>query len=158
MAGTFCFYTDDSRFDGLWSHPYRILETNAVTVVEPNFSIYDHTPVAVGLYQIYRKRVLGRYWQSQGLRLVVDLNVAVGFSIYNLLGVPLGWEAYATRGSELDDLDRELTIARKHAGKHYVLFLVYGGGVKVAEWCQSNNAVWVPEHHARLSSDNGEEN
>ncbi len=146
-AGTYVFYTDDTRLNALWSHPYRLLKTKCVTAVEPNFSIYDDTAAAVALWQIYRKRTLARYWQSKGIRICVDLNVAAGATLYNLLGVPKGWLAYATRGyaDDLAALVRELKVARHHAGTDNVLFMVYGGGRLVREWCLDHAVYHVSE-------------
>lgn len=146
-VGTYHFYTEDYRFEAIWRRPDQLLQAGCVNVVEPNFSVYDQAPVAVAVWQTYRKRWLARYWQSMGLRVFVDLNVARLHDAINLMGVPRGWRAYATRGytERLQALDDELAIARKHAGTNDVLFLVYGGGGKVQEWTKANGAVWIVE-------------
>lgn len=147
-AGTYVFYTDDTRFNALWSYPDRLPKSSCVTVVEPNFSIWDHTPVAVGLWQIYRKRTMARYWQMKGVRLIVDLNVAAWATFYNLCGVPKGWKAYATRGytDDLESLEREMKVARHHAETDEILFMVYGGGEMVRGWSMDHGLYWVPEN------------
>jgi hypothetical protein len=146
-AGTYHFYTEDYRFAAIWDRPGQLVAAGCVNAVEPNFSVYDQVPRAVALWATYRKRWLARYWQSQGIRIFVDLNVARPYDDLNLLGVPKGWRAYATRGytSRLDMLAEELEIARTHAGTRDVLFMVYGGGDKVRQWCSANVALWLPE-------------
>ena len=146
-AGTYHFYTEDSRFATIWQRPDMLVKAGCVNVVEPNFSVYDQVPRAVALWATFRKRWLARYWQSQGIRIFVDLNVARPYDDLNLLGVPKGWRAYATRGyeSRLHMTDEELEIARTHAGTSSVLFMVYGGSAKVRDWCNANGAVWVAE-------------
>lgn len=146
-AGTLHFYTEDYRFSAVWGKPDDPLRAQPVNIVEPNYSVYDQVPRAVALWATYKKRWLARYWQSQGVRIFVDLNVARPYDDINLLGVPRGWKAYATRGyeSRLDMTAEELAIARAHAGTDSVLFLVYGGSGKVRQWCQDNGAVWVAE-------------
>ena len=146
-AGTLHFYTEDSRFTAIWQNPAQVLKAQAINAVEPNFSVYDQVPRAVALWQTYKKRWLARYWQSQGTRIFVDLNVARPYDDLNLLGVPKGWQAYATRGyqSRLQALDEELLIAKTHAESDSVTFLVYGGGVKVKDWSAENGVTWVPE-------------
>ena len=146
-AGTLHFYTEDYRFTALWDNPAKLLAKPPINVAEPNFSVYDQAPLAQALWQTYKKRWLARYWQSQGVRIFVDLNVARPYDDINLIGVPAGWQAYATRGytNRLQALDDELKIAKKHAGSSDILFLVYGGGIKIKAWCDQHSAVWIPE-------------
>jgi len=146
-VGTYHFYTEDARFNTVWQKPDMVVSAGCVNAVEPNFSVYDQVPRAVALWATFRKRWLARYWQSRGIRIFVDLNVARPYDDLNLLGVPRGWRSYATRGyeSRLDMTAEELAIARAHAGSDSVLFMVYGGSAKVRDWCNANGAVWVAE-------------
>ena len=146
FEGTWAFYTEDYRFERLWKEPGQVVATGAVAAVEPNFSCYAEMPVAVGLYQIYRKRWIARYWQRHGIRVFVDLNVSPHFYEYNMLGVPAGWGAYATRGysARLEWTEREYEMAQERAGGD-VLFLVYGGGKAVQAACVDHGWLWVPE-------------
>lgn len=146
-AGTYHFYTLDYRYERLWSRPDQLLAAGTINAVEPNFSVYDQAPAAVAIWQTYRKRWLARYWQSNGIRIFVDLNVARQYDAINLYGVPVGWKAYATRGTgnNLEALAAEHLIAKIHAGTEDILFLVYGGGKDVREWAGDNNAVWIAE-------------
>lgn len=97
MAGTYHFYTDDYKFTALWGNPWPVISSSCVSVVEPNFSTHEQMPKAVALWDIYRKRWLARFWQSYGVRIFVDLNVEPHLMELNMLGVPHGWMAYATR-------------------------------------------------------------
>ncbi|OJW23179.1 MAG: hypothetical protein BGO49_27175 [Planctomycetales bacterium 71-10] len=155
MKGTWHFYTADEAFLHLWSNPAKVLPSGAPTLVEPNFSTHDQTPFAVDLWNIYRRRWLARYWQSQGKRVFVDINVhhrllahheATPGQIPALLGVPKGWRAYATRahGNRPALLMSEYAVAREHAGCT-PLFLVYGGGDSVKELAREQGWKWIPE-------------
>lgn len=149
FRGTWGFYVDDYRFSALWKNPGAVINTGCNTAVEPNFTIDNHTPRAVALYQIYRKRYLARLWQQLGgVRILADLNVPAGFERENLLGIPQGWKAYATRGYSdlLGKLDSELALAQEHANSTRVLFVVYGGGVAVKQWAEQNAAAGVLWH------------
>lgn len=143
MKGTWHFYVDDYRFSALWGKADMVPETNCVSAVEVNYTISDQMPFPVALYRIYQKRWLARYWQSKGIRIIVDLNVARPYKLLNMLGVPQGWKTFATRGynERLDDLEMELEIAQEIAGTDNITFLVYGGGQAVREFCQSNPVV-----------------
>lgn len=92
-GGTLHFYTDDYRFNAIYEHPERILQHNPAQIVEPNFSLFNETPIAFGMQAIYKKRMIARQMQEQGIRVFVDLNVANKFCAFNLLGVPKGWSA-----------------------------------------------------------------
>lgn len=147
MNGTWAFYTDDYRFEALWDDPSDVVNTQCVNVVEPNFTTTQQMPFPVCLYNIYRKRWLARWWQSMGLRVFVDLNVHPKLYETNLLGVPQGWKAYATRGysAQLDLLEREYELAKQHAGGGTLLFFVYGGGKTVRDYCRAHGLVWFDE-------------
>jgi hypothetical protein len=143
MTGTWHFYVYDYRFSALWKDPQVLVNTNCVSVVETNFSIRDQTPYSVGLYRIYQKRWLSRYWQSKGIRIIADLNVSRPFLELNMLGIPKGWTSYATHGynDQLDLLEIQYQMAVKRAGTKNIFFLVYGGGEKVKRYCKKHPVI-----------------
>ena len=148
MCGTWFFYTEDYRFEALWEDPSGVVNTKCVAVVEPNFSCYAEMPMAVGLWQIYRKRWLARYWQSFGIQIFADLNVNPKFYELNMLGIPQGWKAWATRGyvERWDDTVREYEMACERAGTDSILFVVYGGQQSTMPIkCQERGWLWVME-------------
>jgi hypothetical protein len=147
MRGTWHFYTADERFESLRKRPQHLTGSACLSAVEPNFSVLPHTPRAVALMQTFRKRWLARTWQSYGVRVLVDLNVAEEHAADNLLGVPCGWTAYATRGSalRLEELERDYNRAHVHARLAPLLFVVYGGGHAVRDLCTARGWTWIPE-------------
>ena len=148
MAGTWLFYTTDDRYEALWRDPSPILNTQCVAAVEPNFSAYSNMPPVVALWQIYRKRWIARWWQNMGVRVWVDLNVAKEHYALNMLGIPQGWRAFATRGytERLDGTHEEYAQAQRIAGEGVTpLFLVYGGGKAVKAECQRMGWLWLQE-------------
>jgi len=146
------FYTDDSRFAGLWSDPTPVVNSRCLNAVEINFSIYDQTPRAVALHRVYMKRWIARWWQSLGIKILVDLNVAEEFADDNLLGVPGGWKSYATRGynDRLAATHREYERACRHADSKDIVFVVYGGGKLVKETCKARGWSWFPEYMSQV--------
>ena len=143
MRGTWHFYVDDYRFSALWDKANMVPETQCRSVVEVNYTITDQMPYPVALYRVYQKRWLARYWQSKGISIIVDLNVARPYKLMNMLGVPAGWKTYATHGynDRIDDLEMEVDLAVEIAGTESITFLVYGGGKKVKEFCLGNPVV-----------------
>jgi hypothetical protein len=97
----------------------------------------------------------------------VDLNVSETHSELNLLGVPLGWKWFATRGYDErpEALIREHARACAHAAAREPMrerfpppiLLVYGGGPTIAELVKSlPGAIHFPErtgprHYVRKS-------
>ena len=87
-VATYHFYVDDYRFEAIWKDPIKVLTSGVKALVEPNLSVYDTTPIAYGLQQIYKKRWISRYFQECGIKVYADLNVSVKFKEYNKLGLP----------------------------------------------------------------------
>lgn len=147
-VGTLLFYTDDRRFASIWSNPNTPVEMRPDVVIEANFSCTSFTPKAVVLYHIYRKRWMARYWQTLGIPVIVDLYVDFPHTQENLIGVPDGWSAFATRaysdGAE-DTILRAYEVACAKRGGTDVLFIVYGGGAKAEKLCTRNGWHYIPE-------------
>ena len=147
MAGTWSFYTDDYKFAALWSDPRPVIRSGCAAVIEPNFSCYDDSPLVVCLNAIYRKRWLARYWQEHGIDIYVDLNVSRKVARENLLGVPAGWQHFATRGyySRIDDLHHDYALAVETAGTKDIEFLVCGGSRKLRKVCEYYGWTWATD-------------
>lgn len=148
MRGTWCFYTDDRRFEGLWTNPAAIFNSQAVAAFEPNFSTHGQIPAAVTIYRTYQKRWIARFWQEHGLRVWVDVNVDSSARGINFAGVPKGWQAYSSRshGNNPSILLEEWTACVEHSGREDLHFCVYGGGQAVQALARERGWIWVPEH------------
>lgn len=141
-VGAIDFYTFDKfHFDKLWENPENlkqyIPETARVyACVEVNYSIYDNAPMAIALYQIFRKRYVARYWQQMGLHIYVD--AFINPSLYGdimFLGVPRGWASYATRARK-DKMSELAEIYKRcwewsEGAKDFCLVII--GGAKEAQ-------------------------
>lgn len=138
---TYHFYVEDYRFTNIWNDPAKPLQGGCSELVEPNLSLFDTTPVAYGLQLIYMKRWIARYWQECGARVYADLNVARKFYEYNKLGIPQGYNAFATRGyaDREEYLKLEIEIARQLSGLDKPNMIVYGGGERIREICLQSN-------------------
>lgn len=147
MLGTYSFYVDDYRFNALWKHPEQVVNSGCISAIEPNISISSKSPKAYALAAIFCKRWVARYWQSEGIRIFVDMNVPEEFSSMNLLGVPPGWRAYSTHGyvNRIEALKSEHKTACNHAGTKDILWIVYGGGKEVRNFCLKKGWTHIPE-------------
>lgn len=157
MSGTWHFYTEDYRYNKLWTDPSDVINSKCVNIVEPNYSIYNQMPPAVALWAIYRKRWIARWAQSYGIKIFADLNAAEHAYKINLLGIPKGWKAWCTRGysERVSSTEKEYQIAVDHAGTTSILFVVYGGGKVVKELCQSRGWLWFDEQENQKVVKNG---
>lgn len=143
--GTLHFYTDDYRWQSVYEHPEKILAHNPANIVEPNYSLFNETPMAFGLQAVYKKRWIARQMQERGIGVFVDLNVANKFYACNLFGVPKGYGAFCSRGysDRLLALEYEYMIAERIADGNRLTFVVYGGGETVKQWCREHNCAYV---------------
>ena len=145
-TGTLHFYVDDYRWgDSLYQHPEKILKHNPMNIIEPNYSLFNDTPIAFGMQAIYKKRLISRYMQEKGIRVFADLNVASKFYKLNMIGIPQGWKAYATRGysDRVHYLEFEHKLAQSWSGIENPLFVVYGGGNVIKDYCRNHGLIYV---------------
>src|SRR5690554_1233719 len=87
------FYLDDYRFETTWNKPNAALIhlRRYWAVMTPDFSLYPQWPAVVNQWNTYRSRWLGRWWQSQGLRVIPTVNWADTAShAYCFDGIPPG--------------------------------------------------------------------
>lgn len=66
------FFLDDYKFEPLWNKPIKTRQP-IITVgqaLTPDFSLYRDYPIALQIYNTYRNRWLGRYWQQFGVQVI----------------------------------------------------------------------------------------
>jgi len=66
------FFLADYRFESAWSRPEGGLSyvRSLGMALTPDFSLYPQMPLAAQLWQVYRNRWCGAYWQSQGVGVI----------------------------------------------------------------------------------------
>jgi hypothetical protein len=66
------FFMDDYRFETVWSRPRKALEALApyTTLLSPDFSLYRDWPLMLQMWNVYRNRWCGAFWQSQGFTVI----------------------------------------------------------------------------------------
>ena len=70
--GAVHFFLDDYRFETVWSRPRKALQALApyATLLSPDFSLYRDWPLMLQMWNVYRNRWCGAFWQSQGFRVI----------------------------------------------------------------------------------------
>lgn len=71
-GGAIHFFLDDYRFETAWTAPERLLpRVMAVgAALTPDFSLWRDMPRAAQIWNTYRSRWCGAYWQSQGAQVI----------------------------------------------------------------------------------------
>ena len=92
------FYTDDARFECFWQKPAeytgRLINRGIIGTVTPNYSLWFHSPEALKIWNTYRSRWVGRYFQEAGIPIIPDINFSSPTSFdYCFAGVPVGCKA-----------------------------------------------------------------
>lgn len=66
------FYIDDYQFERVWNDPDRYIPilSRFKAVLAPDFSIYDDFPMAVNMFNHYRKQWCAVYWQEHGIKVI----------------------------------------------------------------------------------------
>lgn len=65
--GTLHFYTDDYRFRSIYEKPEKILKYNPGSIIEPNFSLSNDTPIALVCRLSTRNAFLRELCRKRGL-------------------------------------------------------------------------------------------
>ncbi len=146
-VATYHFYVDDYRFEKLFKDPINLLTSGCKAIVEPNCSCHDQTPIAWGIQLIYKKRWLSRYMQECGVKVYADLNVSHKFIEYNKMGIPKGYNAFFTRGTDgwLKSLELDLKVAQEISGLESPNLIVYGGGDEIQDFCRKHSLLYVTD-------------
>lgn len=73
--GIHCF-VDDYQFLRLWNHPDRYLPLieQFYCICSPDFSAYSDMPLAMQIYNHYRKHWLAAYWQLHGITVIPTIS------------------------------------------------------------------------------------
>jgi len=69
---TICYFIDDYQFERLWNRPERYIPIlkKYNSMLSPEFSILVEEPKAKSIWNTYRNRWLGKYYQSAGINVI----------------------------------------------------------------------------------------
>ncbi|MFC9432714.1 DUF4417 domain-containing protein [Nocardia sp. NPDC057030] len=71
-TGALHFFLDDYRFERVWTRPADVLARlhEVGAALTPDFSVWCDMPLAVQLWQVYRSRWCGAWWQYHGITVI----------------------------------------------------------------------------------------
>lgn len=87
------FFVDDYQFERVWNNPEKYVDTlfEYDCILSPDFSLYMDMPMPMKIWNIYRSRQIGAYYQSQGIKVIPTMSWAEPETYeFCFLGVPKG--------------------------------------------------------------------
>ena len=72
------FYVDDYQFERTWNDPEKYTEIlrEYDCILSPDFSLYMDMPMPMKIWNTYRSRFIGAFYQSKGLRVIPTISWA----------------------------------------------------------------------------------
>lgn len=109
------FFIDDTDFEQVWTFPERYVSlfSKFACVIMPDFSVYDDVAIPVQHWNIYRSRVLGMFWQSQGIKVVPTIPFAgYEFDCYATTGLPTNSIVAVSTVGSIRNYNKRLSFQR----------------------------------------------
>lgn len=72
------FYVDDYQFERVWNYPEKYVDVlwEYDCILSPDFSLYLDMPMPMKIWNIYRSRQIGAFYQSRGIRVIPTISWA----------------------------------------------------------------------------------
>lgn len=87
------FYLDDYQFERLWNNPSEYVDilSEYECILSPDFSLYLDMPMPMKIWNVYRSRQIGQYYQSMGIKVIPTLSWAEKETFeFAFKGIPKG--------------------------------------------------------------------
>ena len=71
------FFLHDYQFERVWKYPDRYVNVlkKFAYVLSPDFSPFADSPKAIQIFNVYRNRWCGRYWQEHGIKVIPTITI-----------------------------------------------------------------------------------
>lgn len=72
------FYVDDYQFERVWHDPEKYLDIliDYDCILSPDFSLYMDMTMPIKIWNVYRSRQIGAYYQSKGIKVIPTISWA----------------------------------------------------------------------------------
>lgn len=72
------FYVDDYQFERVWNAPEKYIDIlkEYDCILSPDFSLYMDMPMPMKIWNIYRSRQIGAFYQSKGIKVIPTMSWA----------------------------------------------------------------------------------
>ena len=87
------FYVDDYQFERIWNAPEKYTDILAEydCILSPDFSLYMDMTMPMKIWNVYRSRQIGAYYQSKGIKVIPTISWAEAATFeFCFQGIPKG--------------------------------------------------------------------
>ena len=87
------FYIDDYQFERIWNYPEKYIDVliEYDCILSPDFSLYMDMTMPMKIWNVYRSRFIGAYYQSKGITVVPTISWAEAETFkFCFQGIPKG--------------------------------------------------------------------
>ena len=72
------FFIDDYQFERVWNQPEKYVDVlkDYECILSPDFSLYMDMPMPMKIWNIYRSRQIGAFYQSKGIKVIPTISWA----------------------------------------------------------------------------------
>ena len=72
------FFIDDYQFERVWNYPEKYISVlkDFECILTPDFSLYMDMPMPMKIWNVYRSRQIGAFYQSKGLKVIPTISWA----------------------------------------------------------------------------------
>lgn len=72
------FFVDDYQFERVWNDPEKYIGilSEYDCILSPDFSLYTDMPMPMKIWNVYRSRQIGAYYQSMGIKVIPTVSWA----------------------------------------------------------------------------------
>lgn len=72
------FYVDDYQFERVWNYPEKYIDVleEYDCILSPDFSLYMDMPMPMKIWNVYRSRQIGAFYQSKGIKVIPTISWA----------------------------------------------------------------------------------
>lgn len=104
------FYTDDRRFEVVWTHPKKYLSIlqRFKGIISPDFSLFLDMPLSMQVWNVYRNHAIAHWFTTNGIKVIPNVRWGDERSYEFCFDgiVPGGIVAVGSHGCMRDSLDR----------------------------------------------------
>ena len=128
------FYVDDYQFERVWNAPEKYVDVlwEYDCILSPDFSLYMDMPMPMKIWNIYRSRQIGAFYQSRGIKVIPTMSWAEKETFeFCFQGIPKG---SIVSVSTIGVKEQKTALEIWNAGMHEMIkriepstILVYGG-------------------------------
>lgn len=145
------FYIDDYQFERIWKNPEQYIDLlkQFECILTPDWSLYMDMSMPIKIYNVYRSRLIGQFYQNQGIKVIPTLSWAEEETFqFCFQGLHGGTVSVSTMGVHADEDAQKIWRAGMTEAIRQIepeRILVYGGEIEDFDF-QGVNVLYYDNH------------